>query len=139
MFQSGVTYQETITMITETCCNCGVAFGIPSDLHRRLQNDPDKWFYCPNGHRQHYLKSREKTLREDAERRLREKEEELIRAANNRLKLEKELKKSNNKLKRVSKGVCPCCNRTFQNLANHMKTEHSDLIKNKPCSPAKNK
>jgi hypothetical protein len=27
---------------------------------------------------------------------------------------------------RVAKGVCPCCNRTFQNLADHMKSKHPD-------------
>jgi rubrerythrin len=25
---------------------------------------------------------------------------------------------------RVKNGVCPCCNRTFQNLMAHMKTKH---------------
>jgi hypothetical protein len=127
MFQSGISYQKTITMVTETCCNCGVVFGMPSDLAEVLQNDPNKYFYCPNGHSQHYMKSREQRLREEAERKLRDKENELIQAANRRLEMERDLKKANNKLKRVSKGVCPCCNRTFQNLAEHMKTQHSDL------------
>ena len=27
---------------------------------------------------------------------------------------------------RVANGVCPCCNRTFQDLAAHMKTNHPD-------------
>ncbi len=30
---------------------------------------------------------------------------------------------------RVKNGVCPCCNRTFQNLAAHMATKHSDYAK----------
>lgn len=29
---------------------------------------------------------------------------------------------------RVSKGVCPCCNRTFANLARHMGTQHPDYV-----------
>ena len=28
--------------------------------------------------------------------------------------------------RRISKGVCPCCNRTFQNLANHISEKHPD-------------
>ena len=28
---------------------------------------------------------------------------------------------------RVMNGVCPCCNRTFQNLREHMKSEHADF------------
>lgn len=27
---------------------------------------------------------------------------------------------------RVAKGVCPCCNRTFENLQRHMTTKHPD-------------
>jgi hypothetical protein len=27
---------------------------------------------------------------------------------------------------RISKGVCPCCNRTFQDLQRHMTTKHPD-------------
>jgi hypothetical protein len=35
--------------------------------------------------------------------------------------------KTARKLSRVSAGVCPCCNRTFQNVARHMKTKHPDI------------
>ncbi len=37
-----------------------------------------------------------------------------------------EKNKLSRQLKRVNKGVCPCCNRTFVNLANHMKTTHPE-------------
>ena len=30
------------------------------------------------------------------------------------------------KLKRVGRGVCPECNRTFQNLASHMACKHGE-------------
>jgi hypothetical protein len=26
--------------------------------------------------------------------------------------------------KRIQSGVCPCCNRTFENLGRHMKSKH---------------
>ena len=29
---------------------------------------------------------------------------------------------------RVAHGVCPCCNRTFKQLARHMKTKHPDYV-----------
>lgn len=41
-------------MIMETCCVCGVEFGIPDPLHEdllRCKND----FFCPNGHKQHFV------------------------------------------------------------------------------------
>jgi hypothetical protein len=50
MFTAGINYQKTISMVTEICCNCGIAFGLPSDLQEHLRNDPNKSFYCPNGH-----------------------------------------------------------------------------------------
>jgi hypothetical protein len=28
--------------------------------------------------------------------------------------------------KRVGNGVCPCCNRTFEDLARHMKVKHRE-------------
>jgi len=32
--------------------------------------------------------------------------------------------KAQRKLKRVHRGVCPDCNRSFENLARHMHTKH---------------
>lgn len=33
---------------------------------------------------------------------------------------------------RIAAGVCPCCNRTFQNLADHMRTLHADYVAAEP-------
>jgi hypothetical protein len=33
------------------------------------------------------------------------------------------------KLKRVHRGVCPCCKRTFQNIQRHMETKHPETLK----------
>ena len=128
MFTANMTYQKTITMVTEICCNCGVAFGMPSDLQEQLKNDPSQYFYCPNGHSQHYSKSKEQRLREEAERALRLKENEMANLASTKIQLEEQLKKSERKLKRLTNGVCPCCNRTFSNLHNHMKKQHPEAV-----------
>lgn len=128
MFKTGLQYEKTITMITEQCCNCGVVFGMPSDLRDRFMNDPEKSFYCPNGHGQHYRYSKEQRLRQDAERKLRDKENELAQAVASKIQVEQQLKKASAKLKRVEKGVCPCCNRTFSNLQRHMQTKHPNTI-----------
>jgi len=127
MFQSGITYQKTITMVTEICCNCGVAFGMPSDLQEDLKNNPDKWFYCPNGHSQHYIKSKEQRLREEAEKKLIQKENELANVFSEKIQMEAALLKAQKQLKRVHKGVCPCCNRTFKDLQAHIKSKHPEL------------
>ena len=138
--QVGATFTKSIMMETETCANCGIPFAMPSDFRSQLLNDPNKSFYCPNGHSQHYAKSREVKLREEAEAALRKKEQEItslhnkwIAETQERYKAEREAKTANRKLKRLNNGICSCCNRTFTNLAEHIKNEHPELIgKEKP-------
>lgn len=121
-----LTYTKTITMITEICCSCGVAFGIPSDLQDQLLKTKNL-FYCPNGHRQSYTKSKAEILQEkldvekiESEKKLREMTDRMLDETNRRMKVERQLK-------RVHNGVCPCCNRSFQNLQRHMKTKHPEI------------
>lgn len=111
----------------ETCCNCGVRFAMTKEFKaQRLENrGPNNSFYCPNGHKQHYVgKSEADMLRErnkrldrmwNSERERREAAERRAAAARGQVTKIK---------KRVGKGVCPCCNRSFQNLHRHMTTEH---------------
>jgi hypothetical protein len=46
-----------------------------------------------------------------------------VEAINAQKKSEAELRRIQ---KRTAAGVCPCCNRTFQQLARHMKTRHPE-------------
>lgn len=41
------------TMVWIECCNCGIPFGLTEDHQKRLRQTHE-WFYCPNGHHQHY-------------------------------------------------------------------------------------
>jgi hypothetical protein len=45
MFEPAVSIEITY----QTCINCGVAFGLPSALDKKLQ-ETHRDFYCPNGH-----------------------------------------------------------------------------------------
>ena len=111
-----------------TCCKCGVEFASPVIIKRRDDGD---WFYCPNGHTQHFTKTTEAELREELQREKnrresaeRDAEWNLANAKNARIAATK----AQNKLKkietRVNAGVCPHCNRTFQQLARHMECKH---------------
>lgn len=43
--------------------------------------------------------------------------------------VEREARKAvEKKLNRVSAGTCPCCNRSFKQLAAHMKNKHPDYV-----------
>ena len=134
MFTEGLTYQKTITMITVACCSCGIVFGMPSDFNDQCKDDEDKYFHCPVGHRQHYCKSTSTKLREELDRERAEKERQRQcreRAEEAARRSEIELKKNKTKLRnlktRVANGVCPCCNRSFSNLQQHMHNKHPEF------------
>jgi len=113
----------------ETCCNCGIEFAMPERFHDMRRADHEL-FYCPFGHPQHYIvgKTRVELAQEKAARAERE-------AANiaESLRIERashtatkgQLTKAK---KRAANGVCPCCNRSFVNVANHVANKHPEHL-----------
>ena len=120
------TFINTGTYVVETCCRCGIDFGIPEDFYVAVRDNSNKWFYCPNGHRQHYTVSRATKLQRqldaahNAERDLRNRLETTQRS---RAALKGQVTKIK---RRVGKGICPCCRRNFANLKHHMENQHPD-------------
>jgi type II secretory pathway component HofQ len=117
-----------------------MAFAVPADVRARWLEHPTQ-FYCPQGHPQHYTETEvqrlQKQLAEAQEKaqaatkrkEWAEQEAKNARAAEAAERAAKDAERASKvraqkKLKRVANGVCPCCNRTFQNLARHMKTKH---------------
>lgn len=117
----GTIFVDKVRLVTEECCNCGVVWAFPEEMQDKCLRDHSRRFYCPNGHSQFYTgKTEEQKLRERLEReqeRARELETQKNRISSNYSRMRK----------RVASGVCPCCNRTFQNLMAHMRTEHPDF------------
>lgn len=120
-----------------TCYKCGVQFAMPEAFQKHLQQTHES-FWCPNGHSQLY-----KTQTE-ADRYRRMYEEEAAKAVPLREKLaaeERAHKRTKKKLKsvetRTAAGVCPCCNRTFAQLADHMKSKHQDFMVLQGMTPPK--
>lgn len=121
-----------IVLATETCCNCSVAFAMPTEMMDRLRTNGGS-FYCPNGHSQHYTKTEVQRLRTELNKankdaqywRQRKVEEEAARQHAERQAAAR--KGLVTKIKnRISNGVCPCCNRTFTDLQRHMESKHPD-------------
>ncbi len=122
------------------CCNCGMLFAVPRTLDTRWQNrGSSQTFYCPMGHPQHYVGKSDEQRAKDAEAALkREKQrrewaEHNAEAAENKAQRaeyrRRAEKAAKTKIKnRISKGVCPCCNRTFVNLARHMSNKHPGYV-----------
>lgn len=106
------------------CIQCGVPIVMPAARERALKESHAD-FYCVNGHPQRWpqeteLEKTRKLL--ESERRWRELAQKGEAAANKAaVAARAALEKSKN---RAAAGLCSCCNRTFQNLARHMKTKH---------------
>lgn len=132
--KSGQTTALFVTMELVHCCNCGIPFAMPTELKESFLKDSDKWFHCPNGHRQHYSKSKADRLEEELEKEKQEKEHQRkcrARAEEMYRKSDIERKKVKTRLKnvkaKISEGLCPCCEQGFPNLHEHMASEHPDF------------
>lgn len=119
------------------CAACSIDFGIGEDFMARRRRDHGT-FYCPNGHanvykgpsdtekerdrlRQELEVSRSLAAREASRRR--QAEDESRRKDYQARAAKGQLTKTKN---RIAAGVCPCCNRTFQNLRRHMAGQHPE-------------
>lgn len=116
-----------------SCCTCGVVFTIPKGMYDQRRSTGES-FYCPNGHCLSFrtaIKNEVDRLREEVEAHKRvtkmaranaTREREAREAAERRAAAARgQVTRIKN---RVGNGVCPCCNRTFQNLQRHMHTKH---------------
>lgn len=114
------------------CCQCGVAFGLSAQTEDELRRSSHN-FYCPYGHQMHFPqgKSKEQKLRDEleTERRQRQRAEQRIaekadEAASARRIASAYKGQATRLRKRAKAGVCPCCNRSFENLRRHMADKH---------------
>lgn len=118
-------FADNIEFCTHTCGGCGVVFAFTVAFELARRKDRKSW-YCPNGCSRVFTgRTEEDKLREEVERQKQMREAEAAR----RLRVEQErdqVARAHTRMRaRVMNGVCPCCNRTFQNLMRHMQTEHA--------------
>lgn len=126
----------TVELAAMTCPvkGCGVTYGLNEPTRLARQQDHGNW-YCTNGHVLRYpSKSDAEIARDerDAARSLahreavrrRETESRLQRAERRRAAAVGQTTKLKN---RIGNGVCPCCNRTFVDLARHMAGQHPNF------------
>jgi hypothetical protein len=114
------------TFVSVQCCNCGCHFGLDEYLYKRRREDKQD-FYCPNGHRQAYTQSEADKLRQERDRltqRLAQKDDEIEHQRKQLIASKGQITKLQ---KRAKAGTCPCCNRTFSNMARHMQTKHPEF------------
>lgn len=109
-----------------TCGKCGVMWAMPMRFIEARRKD-GQTFYCPNGDRRVYRETTEDRLKKDLERERQVREAAEARACRAEQNLSQVARAHRKMRDRVMNGVCPCCNRSFGNLREHMKTEHPDF------------
>lgn len=115
------------------CARCRAEIALPEELHAAARRSPDVGFYCAYGHSQHFAAGPTEAdkLRQERDRlaqRLAERDDRIRAEIEAREAAERSAKAVRGHMtrlrRRVGNGVCPCCTRSFRNLAEHMKMQH---------------
>jgi len=124
----------TVQLTAMTCPTCGVTYGIDEAIRQRKQRDGGN-YYCTNGHSLHYTETeidRERKRVERLERDIKWNREMRQGAERQRDVAQRQAaahKGVATKLKkRAAAGICPCCNRHFEQLHRHMNTQHPEFV-----------
>lgn len=123
----------TGSLVIETCPTCQIRHGIPSELQQRaLERPKDMKVYCPLGHWWWYLgttmQAKLDQAKADAEFQRRQAVKARAEAEAERVRSTAAIAETTRTRKRIAGGACPCCNRTFTNLARHMNGQHPDFL-----------
>jgi hypothetical protein len=123
-----ITYTDVLSVLE--CGSCHISFAIPRDM-LQARKDDGRDFWCPNGCKIRYSETETQRLRKKLEREKlwRGQAETRARAALDQAdtaeRSARAYKGQVTKIKkRVAHGVCPCCKRTFQDVARHMAGQH---------------
>lgn len=125
----GDTYAGYNNLTVLACPECGVLYAIPEAMRAYAEHRGrfEHMWSCPNGHELGYGEDVADKLKRETERasRLRaqlDQTEASLRAQRGAATRARNQRDKDRK--RIAAGVCPCCNRTFQNLGRHMSKQH---------------
>ncbi|WP_127524014.1 hypothetical protein [Mesorhizobium sp. Z1-4] len=125
-------YGDTTELHVLQCGNCGVWHAIPKMMFDTCVEEGGFW-QCPNGHSRGYREGRRdreavRRERDQLKQRLAQKDDEITRQRELREAAERSASARKGQItklkKRATAGLCPCCNRSFQNLHRHMTSQH---------------
>jgi hypothetical protein len=125
----GVVVAYNIELEKLSCGECGMIFAVPSHWlnARREENENGGNFFCPNGHPRQFRETEVAKLKRQLEAEKKRVEWEKARAD----RADREAAAARGQVtklrNRIQKGVCPACQRSFQNLRRHMETKHPTL------------
>lgn len=124
----------TLALNAYDCAECGVVFAVTAEFDQRRRASGNA-FYCPNGHTLVYSGRTLPTVEvELKEAKARQRQAELTaqferEQAESALRSLAATKGVVTRLKRrAANGTCPCCHRTFAQLARHMQAKHPAFV-----------
>lgn len=123
---STITYRGTLVV---TSCWCGIHLAVPEDLYIEANRREQQSIYCPLGHTFVFgdtIEKENRRLKQELEVELRNKKfwkDEAHKEERKAAAARGQVTKIKN---RVKNGVCPFCNRHFENLERHMHSKHAD-------------
>lgn len=116
-----------------SCYTCKTKMYVPDALEEAAKCNRGSdgiQFYCAYGHGQHFIigESKETKLRRERDQ-LKQEAARLEEEASLALVRAEKAERATTRLKkRSSAGTCPCCARTFSNMAEHMKHQHPEFV-----------
>jgi ATPase subunit of ABC transporter with duplicated ATPase domains len=123
-----------VVELEQTTCWCGTPFALPAELLSAARKSAHT-IYCPHGHTVVWketeadkLRRERDRLKQDQARLEDEKRWAEERASMATVRAEKAERAKKRLEKRASAGTCPCCSRTFSNMATHMKRQHPEFV-----------
>ena len=138
-----MTALKTITLagelhVVNQCGTCGVWHTIPKIVYDCCFQEGGFW-HCPNGHSRGWAEGQDerdhKALRLERDRlkqQTAQLQDEIAAERKRAMEAEKKAGDAQRRYvsarKRACAGVCPCCNRTFENVQRHMKTKHPNVV-----------
>jgi hypothetical protein len=123
-----------------TCPTCSIVYAVPEQWRQERERDHRGWS-CPNKCDLHYpreaspetkrIKQLEQALEAERNRTAdanRSRDWAQSRAKGANIAAGKAKAAARRLKERVAAGVCPCCQRTFKQLAAHMKSKHPEVV-----------
>ena len=135
--KNGWRYTVDAQLECVSCPTCGMLYAVPSRLVEAARAHPSIGaegidIYCPAGHcwGYHASDSPAQKLKREQERAARltaALDQERASARAYRGAATRARRERDRIGRRVAAGVCPCCNRTFKQLARHMASQHPEF------------
>lgn len=117
--------RENVELETVTFQCCGVTAAYPKSFITGRRESGGQ-FYCPNGHSAVFAKSVVEKLRDELSVKTKTLEATKLALTVKQRECEQILGAARKQSARVRVGVCPCCNRSFTDLRQHMASKHPE-------------